>query len=176
MDITGAQLIIRFLESAKDSTNMVAVIPGGSALASLERALGKSARKPAADAEVLFFDFAASVTQASAAIASARVRRQGLVCIAVQVRRGLMGTEACQPAARGALQAITKSWFHVGAAMELLELLPAAFRIANSGRRGPVLLEIPKDVLDEVMQGAWIPRAEPRAPAPRVARSAMLFT
>ena len=185
MDITGAELIIRFLEqpslseraAAKDVANAVAVIPGGSALRVLAHALEDSAlkRAPATDAGVLFFDFRTDLAQAADVLADARTQRRPLVCIAGQVRRGLMGTDACQPEARRILSMLTKSWFHIGAAMELLELLPAAFRIARRGPRGPVLLEIPEDVLGEVLQGAWIPRIEPRAPRPRINRTSPLF-
>ncbi|MCB1958159.1 MAG: acetolactate synthase large subunit, partial [Rhodocyclaceae bacterium] len=41
---------------------------------------------------------------------------------------------------------ITKHNFLVRSAQELLEVIPAAFRIATSGRPGPVLVDIPKDV------------------------------
>ena len=179
MDITGAELIIRFLESRSLTARAtaVAVIRGGSALHVVERALEESTlkRAVAADAGVLFFDFGADLAQTADVLADARTQRRPLVCIAGQVRRSLMGTDACQPAARCTLSALTKSWFHIGAAMELLELLPAAFRIAARGRRGPVLLEVPEDVLTEIMQGAWIPRSETRARGPRINRTSPLF-
>ncbi len=95
--------------------------------------------------------------------------------IAILMRRSLIGTDICQPAqTRRRLDALSKSWFHVGAAMELLELLPEVFRLAQNGRRGPVLLEIPEDVLTERIQGAWIPQVRPSVRAMRTTPVSML--
>jgi len=41
---------------------------------------------------------------------------------------------------------ITKHNFLVRSAPELLEVIPRAFRIAASGRSGPVVVDVPKDV------------------------------
>ena len=144
MNITGAELIIRFLESRSS---------GGDS------------------ADVLFFDFRNGLADASRILGPAQTQRRAVVCIAVQVHRSLIGTETHQPAAtRHVLDAMTKSWFHIGAAMELLELLPEAFRLAQSTERGPVLLEIPEDVLAEVIEGAWIPQVRPHI---RISHSTM---
>lgn len=179
MDITGAELIIRFLQNraqTRRDAGAVAVIPGGAALRAMERALAASALKhgPANDASALFFDFNASLAQAAQAIGDAKTSRRAMICIAAQVPRSLFGGDECALDGRRALREQTKSWFHVGAAMELLELLPASFSIAANGRRGPVLLEIPEDVLMEVIHGAWIPQASTRA-ARRINRGSPLF-
>lgn len=138
MNITGAELIIRFLES-------------------------RSSIGDGAVAGVQFFDFRNGLADARRILKTAQTQQRAVVCIAVQVRRNLIGTEAHQPAeTRRVLDAATKSWFHIGAAMELLELLPEAFRLACTPQRGPVLLEIPEDVLMEQIQGAWIPQVSQR--------------
>lgn len=165
MNITGAELIIRFLETrsqTRHDAERVAVIPGGTPLRPLQQALMTSRleRSPLQEADVIFFDYATSIRRMAPVLAQAHTDRQPLVVIASQVRRNLIGTDACQPAeVRRTLDAVTTHSFHVGAAMELLELLPQAFRLAHSGWRGPVLLEIPEDVLTEVMEGAWIPQS-----------------
>jgi acetolactate synthase-1/2/3 large subunit len=180
MNLTGAELIIRFLESrscAKRDADTVAVIAGGDALRPLQRALADSTlqcvRK--AEADVLFFDYGSGLSKAADVLASAKVHRRPLVCIAVQVRRSLIGSEVCRPAdTRRVIDPLTKTWFHVGAAMELLQLLPEACRVAASGRRGPVLLEIPADVLTETVAGAWIPQTRARASTVRTTANSML--
>jgi len=47
---------------------------------------------------------------------------------------------------------ITKHNFLVHSARELLEVIPEAFRIALSGRPGPVVVDIPKDVQMEMIE------------------------
>jgi acetolactate synthase-1/2/3 large subunit len=169
MDITGAELIIRFFETrtrGHGGAGPVAVMPGGASLWPLERALAASSLPRAQEhaARVVLADLSNGSAHLAGLLMSAKVQRRAMLIVAVQVRRSLIGTEACQPVqTRRVLDASTKSWFHVGAAMELLELLPQALWLASSGRRGPVLLEIPQDVLTEQIQGAWIP--QPRLPA-----------
>src|SRR5690606_14784118 len=46
---------------------------------------------------------------------------------------------------------ITKHNFLVRSAQELLEVIPDAFRIAMSGRPGPVLIDVPKDVQNQLI-------------------------
>ena len=41
---------------------------------------------------------------------------------------------------------VTKHNFLVRTGAELLEVVPEAFRLALSGRQGPVLIDMPKDV------------------------------
>ena len=52
-----------------------------------------------------------------------------------------------------------------GQALESVELLPQAFRIAESGTPGPVVLDIPEDVQAECIEGAWVPQPG-TAPSP----------
>lgn len=170
MNITGAELIIRFFETLAHQprpANAVACLSGGSALWPLERALIESTlrRGKVADSGILLFDYHNSLSAAAPVLAQAKAQRRPVVGITSQVRRPLIGTPGHQPAdTRRALDPLSKSWFHIGAAMELLELLPEALRLAHSVRRGPVLLEIPEDVLTETIQGAWIP--QPARPSP----------
>lgn len=165
MNITGAELIIRFLQNRPKMRGSYAVATADASLRTLQLEL-EAAELVAAradEAAVLFVDLRKGWDDvALTTVAQAKSQRRAVLCIAVQVRRNLIGSDACRPAQIHRLfESLTKAWFHVGAAMELLELLPQALHLAGTARRGPVLLEIPEDVLLEVMQSAWIPRPLP---------------
>ena len=54
---------------------------------------------------------------------------------------------------------ITKHNFLVSSADQLLDIIPRAFRIAASGRPGPVLVDIPKDVQNQLVEVDRMARA-----------------
>ena len=92
------------------------------------------------------------------AIADARLDSIPLVAITGQVPRAMIGTDAFQEVDTYGLSIpITKHNFLVNAAEELLEVIPRAFRIAASGRPGPVLVDIPKDVQTQAIEVAEWP-------------------
>ncbi len=65
----------------------------------------------------------------------------------------MIGTDAFQEVdTYGMSIPITKHNFLVGSAEELFEVIPRAFQIAASGRPGPVLIDIPKDVQNQVVE------------------------
>ena len=71
-----------------------------------------------------------------------------VVAVTGQVRTELMGTDGFQEADVCAItQAITKRNFLVDDASQIAPTLAAAFALARSGRPGPVLVDIPTDVL-----------------------------
>ena len=70
---------------------------------------------------------------------------------------------------------VTKHNYLVRSARDLLDIVPTAFTIAASGRPGPVLIDVPKDVQNELVEVAEWPR--PGAPeAPRAASEDALDT
>lgn len=70
-----------------------------------------------------------------------------IVAITGQVGRPLIGTDAFQEAdVLGLSLACTKHSFIVQSIDELPEVIAQAFKIAKSGRPGPVLVDIPKDI------------------------------
>ncbi|MFZ7265965.1 acetolactate synthase 2 catalytic subunit [Avibacterium avium] len=70
-----------------------------------------------------------------------------VVAITGQVASPLIGTDAFQEAdVLGLSLACTKHSFIVQSINELPEIIAKAFQIAQSGRPGPVLIDIPKDV------------------------------
>ncbi len=75
-----------------------------------------------------------------------------LVAITGQVPKPMIGTDAFQEVDTYGLSIpITKHNFLVGSADDLLTVIPRAFRIAASGRPGPVLVDIPKDVQNQLV-------------------------
>lgn len=168
MNFTGAELIIRFLERRARQArgrDAVAVVSGGAALKPLKDELVDSdlRRVPAEHAGVLLFGYRAGMLDAAPALAAARMEYLPLLGIAVQVRRELIGSpEYPLENVRRTLDPLCKQWFHVNAAAELVQLLPEAAALTDGGRPGPVVLEVPEDVLTEIVQGAWIPQPAPR--------------
>jgi len=70
-----------------------------------------------------------------------------LLCISGQVATGVIGTQAFQESdALGMSRPVTKWNQQVRAADEVPQLVRRALAIAASGRPGPVLLDVPKDV------------------------------
>src|SRR3981081_2204656 len=70
-----------------------------------------------------------------------------MVIITGQVATGLMGTDAFQELdVLGMTMSVVKHGFVVRRAGEMADVVHEAFRIARSGRPGPVLIDIPKDV------------------------------
>jgi acetolactate synthase-1/2/3 large subunit len=164
MTFTGADLIIHLLE--QQGVRIVAGIPGG-ALLPLYEALGRSTKllhilarhEQAAGfiaqgmaritqrAGVCFATSGPGVTNVITAIADAKLDSIPLVCIAGQVPQPLIGTDAFQEVPTTAMvRPVTKACFLVRDANDLWDLIPEAFRIAESGRPGPVLIDVPKDV------------------------------
>ncbi len=87
------------------------------------------------------------------AIADARLDSVPLVAITGQVPQPLIGTDAFQEVdTYGLTLPITKHNFLVRSAAELLEVVPLAFQIAESGRPGPVAIDVPKDVLNALIE------------------------
>ena len=81
------------------------------------------------------------------ALADAQLDSVPVVAITGQVPRPMMGTNAFQEVdVFGLSVASCKHSFQVMDQSELEDTLKQAFRIANEGRPGPVLVDIPKDV------------------------------
>ena len=86
-------------------------------------------------------------------IADAKMDGVPLVCITGQVRRPAIGTDAFQETdVVGMTLPITKFNCVVMKTEELPKLLAQAFYIARTGRPGPVLLDIPVDVMKEKLE------------------------
>ena len=114
------------------------------------------------------------VTNLTTPIADAWMDSTPLVCITGQVRTSLIGTDAFQETdATGITLPIVKHSWLVQDVEELPHVIKAAFHVARSGRPGPVLVDVAKDVQetefdfrypDEVDLPGWRP---PRSVHPR---------
>lgn len=81
-------------------------------------------------------------------IATAYMDSVPMVCITGNVSQNLAGRNAFQEVDIASITlSVTKHNFVVRNVEDLQETISRAFAIANSGRKGPVLIDVPKDVL-----------------------------
>jgi acetolactate synthase-1/2/3 large subunit len=100
-------------------------------------------------------------------IATAMLDSSPVVCITGQVARPYIGTDAFQEVdVTGITLPITKHNYLVDDITELPYVMREAFYIARSGRPGPVLVDIPKDVQNQKIEFAY-PEGEIRIPGYR---------
>lgn len=178
--LSGAQIIVQLLE--RQDIHAIAGIPGGGNLP-LYDALSRSGKihhvlarheqgagfiaqgmaRVTGRPQVCIATSGPGVTNILTAIADAKLDSIPVICIAGQVPRPLIGTSAFQEVDTYRLSLpITKKSFKAGSASELLKIIPEAFRIAASGRPGPVLIDVPKDVQTETaIVSAWPAPGEP---------------
>ena len=89
-------------------------------------------------------------------LADAHMDSVPIVAITGQVGRALIGTDAFQEAdISGITMPITKHNFLVTDPAEIPRVIAQAFHIAGTGRPGPVLVDIPKDVLQSNTTFSW---------------------
>ena len=87
------------------------------------------------------------------AIATAMMDSSPMVCITGQVARGSIGSDAFQETdVTGVTLPVTKHNYLVMDIHELPYVIKEAFHIARTGRPGPVLIDIPKDVQTEKIE------------------------
>jgi acetolactate synthase-1/2/3 large subunit len=101
-------------------------------------------------------------------IATAMMDSSPIVCITGQVPRGSIGTDAFQETdVTGVTLPVTKHNYLVMDTNELAYTIREAFYIARTGRPGPVLIDVPKDVQNEKIEFVY-PEEEIRLPGYRV--------
>jgi acetolactate synthase-1/2/3 large subunit len=191
MQMTGAELIVRLLE--RQGIRTIAGIPGGAilplydalagselirhVLARHEQGAGFIAQgmaRVSGRPEVCFASSGPGATNLVTAIADAHLDSIPMVAITGQVPLAMIGTDAFQEVdIYGMTVPITKHNFLVRSASELLEVIPEAFRLAMSGRPGPVLVDVPKDVQNELVVFEDIPAPAMPEPMPRLEMSAI---
>ena len=192
MQYTGATLLTRLLE--RQGIALLPGIPGGAILpfydalhgstiihilARHEQGAGFIAQgmaRVSGRAAVCVATSGPGATNLLTAIADARMDSVPLVAITGQVPQSLIGTDAFQEVdTYGLTVPITKHNFLVRSPAELLEIVPLAFQIAESGRPGPVLIDLPKDVQNatiEIADDAW-PEPGRRLPTPACAAASI---
>ena len=88
-------------------------------------------------------------TNIVAPLADAYMDSIPMVCITGQVPLAAIGSDAFQEAdITGITQSVTKHNFLVTSAADIPRTIREAFHIATTGRPGPVLVDIPKDIVD----------------------------
>ncbi len=165
---TGAQLLIRLLE--RQGVTHIAGIPGGAnlpmydaltassikhVLARHEQGAGFIAQgmaRASGAAQVCFASSGPGASNLVTAVADAKLDSVPLIAITGQVPQAMIGTDAFQEIDTfGLMLPITKHNWMVRSAAELLNVIPQAFQLALSGRPGPVSIDIPKDVQNELI-------------------------
>ncbi|TDD51899.1 acetolactate synthase large subunit [Saccharopolyspora elongata] len=173
--MTGAQALVRSLEAV--GCEIVFGIPGGTILPSYdplldskkvrhvlvrhEQGAGHAATGYAQATGKVGVCMATSgpgATNLVTALADANMDSVPIVAITGQQSTGLIGTDAFQEAdICGITLPITKHNFLVTDPEDLPRVIAEAFYIAASGRPGPVLVDIPKDVQQATMSFSWPP-------------------
>ncbi len=86
-------------------------------------------------------------------LADAKLDSLPIVAITGQVPTGVIGTDAFQETPMVEVcRAITKHHYLVQNARDLARVVKEAFHIASTGRPGPVLIDIPKDVQNTIVR------------------------
>jgi len=176
--ITGAQALVRSLEEV--GADVVFGIPGGAILPAYdplydstrvrhilvrhEQGAGHAAEGYAQASGRVGVCMATSgpgATNLVTPIADAFLDSVPIVAITGQVPRAAIGTDAFQEAdISGITLPITKHNFLVQRAQDIPQAIAEAFHLAATGRPGPVLVDLPKDVLQERMTFSWPPRID----------------
>ena len=162
--MSGAHAIVRTLEDL--GTDLVFGIPGGAVLPLYdalhtstklrhvltrhEQGAGHAAEGYAQASGKVGVCIATSgpgATNLVTALADANLDSVPIVAITGQVGSNLLGTDAFQEAdIRGVTMPITKHNYIVTEPSQIPAAIAAAFHLASTGRPGPVLVDIPKDV------------------------------
>lgn len=97
---------------------------------------------------VCFLTSGPGATNAITGIATAYMDSSPLVCFSGQVPTALLGKDSFQEIdITGVTLSVTKHNFLIRKAEDLPKTIKKAFEIANSGRKGSVLIDIPKDLM-----------------------------
>jgi acetolactate synthase-1/2/3 large subunit len=197
MKMNGAEIACRLLE--RQGIRIAAGIPGGSCLplydalrksrirhilARHEQAAGFIAQGMArvtGKAAVCLATSGPGATNLVTAIADAYMDSIPLVALTGQVPMSLKGTRAFQEVDTiGITKPITKQNFQAKSPEEILEIIPLAFQLAESGRPGPVLIDLPKDVQIrtaefDALPEPWIPSEPDPCPDSLIQRCAEMI-
>ncbi|MBW3546933.1 MAG: acetolactate synthase large subunit [Actinobacteria bacterium] len=172
MKLTGAQALIKSLEM--EGVEVMFGLPGGAILPVYDPIIDSSIRHVLVRheqgaghmaegyAHVTGRPGVAMVTSGPAAtnivtpLADAYMDSIPLVVITGQVPYSSIGSDAFQEAdTTGITMSVTKHNWLVTKAADIPEIVKEAFHIASTGRPGPVLIDVPKDVSNQMMDWYW---------------------
>ncbi|MEP6463574.1 MAG: acetolactate synthase large subunit [Frankiaceae bacterium] len=174
--ITGAQSLVRALESvaAAGGSDTVFGIPGGAILPAYDPIFDSSLRhilvrheqgaghaaegyaQATGKVGVCMATSGPGATNLVTPIADAYMDSVPIVAITGQVPSAAIGTDAFQEAdIVGITMPITKHNYLVQHADDIPRVIAEAFHLAATGRPGPVLVDIPKDILQAPTTFSW---------------------
>lgn len=171
--LTGAELIVRTLEVL--GTRTVFGLPGGAVLPLYEalyestilnhilvrheQGAGHAATgyaQATGEVGVCIATSGPGATNLVTPLADANIDSVPVVAITGQVGLHLLGTDAFQEAdIRGVTLPVTKHNFMVTKVEDIPRLIAEAFHLASTGRPGPVLVDVPKDIQNQVAEFQW---------------------
>ena len=184
-ELTGAQSLVRALEHA--GVDVMFGIPGGAILPAYdpiydskirhilvrhEQGAGHAATGYAqvtGRAGVCIATSGPGATNLVTPLADAHMDSVPVVAITGQVPAPAIGTDAFQEAdIRGVTMPVTKHNYLITDPKEIPKAIAEAFYIANSGRPGPVLVDIAKDALQKMTTFDYPNRVELRGYRPQI--------
>ena len=172
MQLTGAQALIKSLET--QGVEVMFGLPGGAILPVYDPILTSSIRHVLVRHEqgaghmaegyamatgrpgVAIVTSGPGATNIVTPLSNAYMDSTPLVVITGQVPTGAIGTDAFQECdITGVTMGITKHNWLVKTARDIPRVVAAAFHVATTGRPGPVLIDVPKDVSFASMEWYW---------------------
>ena len=172
MELTGAQALVKSLEMC--DVEVMFGLPGGAILPVYDPILDSKIRHVLVRheqgaghmaqgyAHVTGKPGVAIVTSGPAAtnivtpLCDAYMDSIPMVAITGQVALGSIGSDAFQECdTTGITMAVTKHNYLVTDPADIPRIVKEAFHIATTGRPGPVLIDVPKDVSNQVMEWHW---------------------
>jgi acetolactate synthase-1/2/3 large subunit len=178
-ELTGAQMVLESL--VREGTEHVWGLPGGASLPIYDQLPNyypkvqhylvkhEQCAAHAADAYarvtgkvgVCFATSGPGATNLVTGIANAWMDSVPMVCVTAAVIKALIGRDGFQEAdITGITIPITKHNYLVMDAAEIPKVMREAFHIASTGRPGPVLIDLPRDVLQQKAEFVWPEKVE----------------
>ena len=165
MDMNGGQALVKALE--REGVEVVFGLPGGAILPVYDPIIESPIRHILVRHEqgaghmaegyahatgrpgVMMITSGPGATNAVTPLCDAYMDSVPVVCITGQVPYPAIGTDAFQECdTTGITLAVTKHNFLVTEASDIPRIVHEAFHIATTGRPGPVLVDVPKDIVD----------------------------
>jgi acetolactate synthase-1/2/3 large subunit len=172
MQLTGAQALIKSLE--RQGVEVMFGLPGGAILPVYDPILDSSIRHVLVRHEqgaghmaegyamvtgrpgVAMVTSGPGATNIVTPLSNAYMDSTPLVVVSGQVATSAIGTDAFQECdITGVTMGITKHNWLVKEAADIPRVVAAAFHVATTGRPGPVLVDVPKDVSNALMDWYW---------------------
>jgi acetolactate synthase-1/2/3 large subunit len=172
MELTGAQALVKSLEMQE--VEVIFGLPGGAILPVYDPIIDSSIRHILVRHEqgaghmaegyaqatgrpgVAMVTSGPGATNVVTPLADAYMDSIPFVCITGQVATSAIGTDAFQECdTTGITLGVTKHNWLVTDAGDIPRVVREAFHVATTGRPGPVLIDVPKDVSNSMMEWYW---------------------